>query len=126
MKYYELELNGETIKFRLTSGNAIMLEEKTRTKFLDYIQDYSMTAIITLLMYMRRGEIENFSMKDAQKLYDDLVDAGYTMETILYDVIYECAVVSGFLKKEELEQMKVEMKEAAEVLKNKTIEALKN
>lgn len=108
MKYYEFELNGETIKLRLTSNDCIEIEKKTGVKLLDYIQDYSMQTVVTLLMYMRRSSVPNFSMKDAGELYDKLIDSEEygTMENIIYDVIFEGLVVSGFLKKEELEEIK--------------------
>lgn len=108
MKYYEFELEGETIKLRLTSNDCIEIEKKTGTKLLDYIQDYSMQTIITLLMYMRRSSVPNFSIKDAGELYDKLIDSeDYgSMESIIYNVIFEGLVVSGFLKKEELEEIK--------------------
>lgn len=108
MKYYEFELNGETIKLRLTSNDCIEIEKKTGVKLLDYIQDYSMQTVVTLLMYMRRSSVPNFSIKDAGELYDKLIDSEEygTMENIIYDVIFEGLVVSGFLKKEELEEIK--------------------
>ena len=108
MKYYEFELEGETIKLRLTSNDCIEIEKKTGAKLLDYIQDYSMQTIITLLMYMRRSSIPNYSLKDASELYDRLIDSEDfgNMESIIYDVIFEGLVVSGFLKKEQLESLK--------------------
>ena len=108
MKYYEFDLNGETIKLRLTSNDCIEIEKKTGAKLIDYMQDYSMQTVITLLMYMRRSSVPNFSMKDAGELYDKLIDSEEfgSMESVLYDVIFEGLVVSGFIKKEELEQIK--------------------
>lgn len=108
MKYYEFELNGETIKLRLTSNDCVEIEKKTGVKLLDYMQDYSMQTILTLLMYMRRSSVPNFSIKDAGDLYDKLIDNEEygSMEKILYNVIFEGLVVSGFLKKEELEEIK--------------------
>lgn len=108
MKYYEFELNGETIKLRLTSNDCIEIEKKTGTKLIDYMQDYSMQTVITLLMYMRRSSVPNFSMKDAGELYDKLIDSEEygSMEEILYNVIFEGLVVSGFIKKEQLEEIK--------------------
>lgn len=110
MKYYEIELNGETIKLRLTSSDSITIEKKTGVKLLDYIQDYGMTTIINLLMYMRRSSVPNFSEKDATDLYDKFIDAGYTMKDILYDVLFEALSVSGFLSQEELKTIKKQMK----------------
>ena len=111
MKYYEIELNGETIKLRLTSSDSMAIEKKTGIKLLDFVQDYAITTVVTLLMYMRRSDVPNFSEKDATKLYDDLIDAGYTLKDILYDVIYEALAVSGFLSQEELKEMKEQAKD---------------
>lgn len=122
MKYYEIELNGETIKLRLTSSDSMTIEKKTGVKLLDFIQDYSITTIITLLMYMRRSSVPNFSEKDASELYDKFIDAGYTMKDIIYNVIFEALTVSGFLSQEELkdikETMKVNSKKQKEMLKD--------
>ena len=79
---------------------------------MDLIQDYSMTTIVLLLQYLRRGELPQFSMDDAHNLYDKLIDNGYTLETILFDVIYEAMVVSGFLAKDDLESIKTQKEEA--------------
>ena len=108
MKYYEFELEGETIKLRLTSNDCMEIEKKSGIKLLDYIQDYSIQTIVTLLMYMRRSSIPNYSLKEASELYDKLIDSEQfgSMEKIIYDVILEGLVVSGFLKKEELTQIK--------------------
>lgn len=105
MKYFELELDGEIIKFRLTSEHSVIIEKKTQVKLLDYMQDYAITTIITFLTYMRRSDVPNFSEKDAYVLYDKLVDNGYTLERIMKEVIFEALVVSGFLSKEQLEEM---------------------
>ena len=106
MKFYEIELNGRTIQLRLTSSDSMAIEKKTGIKLLDYVQDYAITTVITLLTYMSRSAIPNFSEKDATKLYDELIDAGYTLKDILYDVIYEALTVSGFLSQEELKELK--------------------
>lgn len=106
MKYYELELNGETLKFRLTSNDCMVIEKKSGMSIMDYIQNLSMTTVINLLMYMRRSDISNFSEKDASVLYDRLVDNGYTIKTIINDVIMETLVVSGFMTEEELQEVK--------------------
>lgn len=111
MKYYEIELENETIKLRLTSSDCIEIEKKTGRSLLDLIDDYSIGTITTLLKYMRRSEIPQFSDKDACSLYDKFIDNGYTMEQILLEVIYEGLCVSGFFKKEQLDQMKQKIAE---------------
>lgn len=124
MKYYEIDLNGETIKFRLTTADAVTLESKTNTKMMDLVMDYSHTTIATMIRYLRRSEAENFSDKDAYALIDKLIDNGYTIERIVYDIIFEALVVSGFLTKEQLEEVKKELKTAQEKVKAETKEAL--
>ena len=126
MNYFILDLDGEEIKFRLTSGDSVELEKKTGVKLLDIIQDYSITSITTLLRYMRRSSVPNFSDKDAYALYDKLVDNGYTMEDIVFKVIYETAVVSGFLKKEDLEEIVAIKEEKQATSKAKMKEDLQN
>lgn len=106
MKYYELELNGETVKFRLTSNDCMVIEKKTGKNIAEYVQEMSMTTIITLLMYMRRSDVPNFSEKDASDLFDKLVDNGYTLETIVSDVLLEGLCVSGFMSKADLAKIK--------------------
>lgn len=124
MKFYELDLNGEIIKFRLSSADCLEIEEKYKCKMLDYIRDYSHTTILTLLRYLRKSSEPNFSIKNACELMDKLIDNGYTLEKVLYDVIYEALVVSGFLTKEELEETKKETTELLDKVKEKKREVL--
>lgn len=121
MNYHILEVNEKEYKLRFKNADVMEVEKKTGVKFLDFIQDYSVTTVTTLLRYAIKSTIPNFSLEDAGKLYDDLVDADYTLEDIVFKVIYETAVVSGFLKRTDLEEImnaKEELKEKkkAEVL----------
>lgn len=127
MKYYEFELNGRTIKLRLTANDCMTIESKTGKKLLDYMQDYSMTTVVNLLMYLVRSSVPNFSLKDAGALYDELIDSEQygSLESILFDVIYEGMVVSGFLKKQDLEMMKTAKDESSQVLKEEIMEEMK-
>lgn len=94
------------LKLRLTSGDAMELENSRKVKILEYLQEESMTMIITMLRYLNRYENKNFSLANAQQLYDELIDSGMTMKRILTEIIYEALVVSGFLEKGEWEEMK--------------------
>ena len=111
MKFFEIELNGETIKLRLTSSDSVEIEKKTGESMLDLIDKYSVTNIVMFLKYLRRSELPQFSDKDAYDLYDKFIDNGYTMERILFDVIYEALCVSGFFKKEKLVELKKNLQE---------------
>ena len=124
MKYYELILGDETYQLRLTSSNCVALEQRTKKSVLDAVQDYSITNIITILEYMCKTKENNFGQKDAQELYDKLVDNGYTLYDIIYKVIYEGLVVSGFLTEEELKEMIEQVNQGKKKLKNKIQESL--
>jgi hypothetical protein len=126
MKYFELELDGETIKLRLTTENSQVIEKKTGKGLFDLVQEVNVTNIVTLLMYLRRGETPNFSEKETFALCDKLIDNGYTYERIMMEVIFEALVVSGFLSKEQLEEAKTLKEEVKEKNKKKVIEALQN
>ena len=124
MKYFEIELNDKVIKLRLRASDSVALEKRTGKGFFELIEDFSITNITMILMYLKRHEDRTFKEEDAFELYDELVDAGYTAEKIMFDIIYEALVVSGFLDKtqlEEIKQIKLEMKEKN---KEKIIEKL--
>lgn len=111
MKFYELELEGETLKFRLTSNDCMVIEKFSGKSILEYVQSMSMTTIVTMLRYLRRSELPNYSEKDAQALYDKLVDNGYTISRIVNEIILEGLAVSGFMSKEQLEETQQVVKE---------------
>ena len=106
MKFYELELEGETLKFRFTSNDCMVIEKFSGNSIIEYVQTMSMTTIVTMLRYMRRSAEPNFSEKDAQNLYDKLIDNGYTISTIVNEIILEGLAVSGFMSKEKAEEAK--------------------
>lgn len=112
------------LRLRLTSGDTIEIENMKKTKFLDYVQEESMSMIITMLQYMRRFEDKNFSLKNATQLYDELIDSGMTMKSILIDIIYETLVVSGFLEKEDWEELKASLTQAKKQAKKDLLELI--
>ena len=123
MKFYEYEyetFDGEKkiLKLRLVSGDMKLIEKTTGASLLDYVSNPTITMMTNMLRYMNRPNIPNFSEKDADKLYDELVDAGLTMENIYLDIIMETLVVSGFMKKEELDEMKNKTEEERETRKS--------
>lgn len=125
MKCYEIELNGEIIKLRLTSEATMEIEKKNNKSILEIMKDVSQTNIIMLLMYMRRFEIPNYSQKEASQLYDKFIDNEYSMEDVVFKVIYEGLVVSGVMTKGELSQLK-EMVGIKDKEIKKKIEELQN
>ncbi len=128
MKYTYTMSNGKELKLRLTSGECIEIENSTRKSILEYISEESMTMMCTLLRYMVKEingeEQKNFSLKNAQTLFDELIDDGMTLKQILMDVIYETLVVSGFLEKEDWEEMKTAQTQASKKVQKKAVEKL--
>ena len=119
MKFYEYNyetFDGEKkeLKLRLVSSDMKLIEKFTQMSLLDYVSNPTITMMTTMLRYMMRANIPNYSEKDADKLYDELVDAGLTMENIYLDIIMETLVVSGFMKKEDLETRKSNTQEQKE------------
>ncbi len=124
MKYFELELDGETIELRMTTTNAKTLESKTGKSIFDLVQDMSVTNISKILMYLLKGKKDNVCEKEADELVDKLIDNGYTFERIMMEIIFEALVVSGFLSKEQLEEAKTLKEEVKKSNKRKVIEDL--
>lgn len=118
MRYFIFNFKEKEIQMRLTSQDCVQLEKNNGVRLLDYVQDYSITTITTLLKYMRKGGGEHFTDAMAYDFYDELIDEGYTLETILDEVIYEVLVVSGILSKNDLDNIR---KEKAKV-ENMTVE----
>lgn len=124
MKYFELELENETIELRMTTANAKTLESKTGKSIFDLVSDMSVTNISKMLMYLMKGKKDNVNEKEADELVDKLVDNGYTFERIMMEIIFEALVVSGFLSKEQLEETKMMKEEVKESNKKKVLEDL--
>ena len=109
MRYFTLNLNDKEINLRLTSESCEKIEEAYKCSLLDYVQQGTITSLVNLLLHMRKGAGEtNVTKNMANAFYDELVDAGYTMETIVVDIIYETLVVSGIISKDDLENIKSE------------------
>lgn len=108
MRNFTFVLNDKEINMRLISSDCEKIEKIANCTLLDFVQHCSVTSIVTLLQYMRAGAGENFTKNMAYSFYDELVDAGYTIATILDKIIYETLVVSGVISKEDLEDIRAE------------------
>lgn len=129
MNYYTFNYtnkNGEQkeLRLRLTSGDAIELENTKKKGILEIVQEESMSSVISILRYLIKWENKQFSFQDAQKLYDELIDSGMSMKSVLLDVIYESLVVSGFLEKDRWEEMKKVYKKVEKKAVDQILESL--
>lgn len=108
MKNFTFELNNKEINMRLVSSDCEKIEKTYNCTLLDFVQHCSVTSIIALLQYMRAGAGETFTKNMAYDFYDELVDAGYTIATILDKIIYETLVVSGVISQDDLNNIRTE------------------
>jgi len=111
MRYFKLnyttsEGEEKEVNLRLTSQNCEEIEKSYNCTLLEYVQQGSITSLVTLLKYMRTET--TFTKNMAFDFYDELIDAGYTIESILMDIIYEVLVVSGIISNEDLVNIKGE------------------
>ena len=106
--YKDSEGNEKEAALRLTSLDCENIEKQFNCSLLDYVQQGSITSIVNLLYYMRKGAGESYTKNMAYGFYDELVDAGYTMMDILDKVIWEGLVVSGVMSKEDLNNIREE------------------
>ena len=106
--YKDSEGNEKEVELRLTSLDCENIEKQFNCSLLDYVQQGSITSIVTLLYYMRKGSGGNYTKNMAYSFYDELVDSGYTMMDILDKVIWEGLVISGVMSKEDLNNIREE------------------
>lgn len=113
MRSFTYLLNDEEIELRLTSSDAIKIEDTYKVKLLDFIQDYSIKTVVTLLRYMRKGATgKPQSQEDAENLFDRLVDSGLALENILTDIIMPACEKSGLLTESDLQLIQEKKEEA--------------
>ena len=123
--YTDSEGNEKEVALRLTSMDCENIEKQYNCTLLDFVQQGSVSSIVTLLHAMRKGAGENFSKNLAYSFYDELIDSGYTMMDILDKVIWEGLVVSGVLSADDLQSIRDERKKIENMTKEERIEAAK-
>lgn len=124
MKYFTFMLNDKEINMRLNSIDCEKIEKQYNCTLIDYVQQGSVTSLVTLLQHMRAGAGETFTRNMAYGFYDELIDNGYTIEKILMEIIYETLVVSGVLSKEDLEDIKKKNEEIKAMTEEEKMELL--
>lgn len=127
---YNTYENGEvketkTLRLRLTSGNARTLEKEIGKSTIEYLESESITVATTMIRFMRMFEDKTITINQAEQIYDELVDDGWTLKKVIY-LIYETLVVSGFLEQSEWEEMKQQAEEILAKLKEEQKKALLN
>ena len=106
MRTFTFELNNREVELRLVSEDMIKIEDTYKVRLIDFIQDYSIKNIITLLRYMLKGaKRAPVSQDEAQKFFDELVDAKYSLAQIVSDLIMPACEASGLLSESDLQKI---------------------
>ena len=124
--YKDSEGNEKEVALRLTSLDCENIEKQFNCSLLDYVQQGSITSIVTLLYYMRKGVEGNYTKNMAYSFYDELVDAGFTMMDILDKIIWEGLVVSGVMSKEDLNNIRAEKEKVNNMTEEEKLEKVKH
>lgn len=115
----------KTLRLRLTSGNVRTLEKEIGKSVLEYIEEQTVPTATTILRFARMFEDRTITINQAEQIYDELIDDGYTLKKVFY-LLYETLVVSGFLEKSEWEEMKATSEDVLKKLKEEQKKALQN
>ena len=106
MRTFTFELNNREVELRLVSEDMIKIEDTYKVRLIDFVQDYSIKNIITLLRYMLKGAKRSaISQDEAQKFFDELVDAKYSLAMIVSDIIMPACEASGLLSESDLQKI---------------------
>lgn len=127
--YKDSEGNEKEVGLRLTSMDCENIEKSFNCTLIDYVQQGSITSIVNLLYYMRKGTGENYTKNMAYSFYDELVDAGFTIKDILDKIIWEGLVVSGVMSEDDLKNIRAERKKVENMTdeeKQELVEKRKN
>ncbi len=108
--FYELKLkNGESYNLRMKSKTVIEFEKENGSVF-EYLSKGTVESLVVLLFYLIRDYNHGFTKDNAYDLYDKLIEDGYVFSTISDEIIAGGLQASGFFTKEDLEEMKQQMK----------------
>lgn len=115
MRYTELKVGDKEFKLRLTTGEMVNIEKKIGGNVLDIFMKENKIPTMSELLLVLHGSLQKFqhgiTLPDTYNLYDEYVDNGGTFENLI-ELIMDVFEVSGFFKKEQLEEGKAKLREA--------------
>lgn len=114
MRYTEFKVGDKEYKLRLAANEMINIEKKINANVLDIFMKKEQIPTMEELLLVLHGSLQKFhhgiSLSDVYKIYDDYVDEGGGFEELI-EVIVDVFEVSGFFKKEDIEEGKKEIEE---------------
>jgi len=112
IKIIEIENEEREFHFKFKSKKCIDLEKATGKKFIDLLQDISLGNVCMLL----KAAVVSPTDFDVNDLLDALMEE-LSLEKVMLDVIYETAVISGIISKEQKQKIDDYFNEKNEVKK---------
>lgn len=117
MRYTELRAGDKEYKLRLATAEIVNIEKKINGNVLDIFMKEGAIPSIGELMMVLHGSLQKFhhdiKLVDTYGIYDEYIDDGKTFEDLI-EVIMDVFEVSGFFKKEQIEEGKAKLKEQQE------------
>lgn len=117
MRYTEFKVGDKEYKLRLAANEMVSIEKKIGGNVLDIFMRKEQIPTMEELLLVLHGSLQKFqhgmTLADVYEIYDRYVDEGGTFESLIEKVI-DVFEVSGFFKKEQIEEGKKKLKEARE------------
>lgn len=117
MRYTEFKVGDNEYKLRLTANEMVNIEKKINGNVLDIFMRKERIPTMEELLTVLHGSLQKFqhniTLKDTYGIYDKYVDEGGAFESLIEKII-DVFEVSGFFKKEQIEEGKKKLKEARE------------
>lgn len=109
MRYTEFKVGEKEYKLRLTASEMINIEKKIGGNVLEIFMSDDKIPTMEELLLTLHGSLVKFNhginLIDTYAIYDDYVDNGGGFEELI-EVVIEVFEVSGFFKKEQIEEGK--------------------
>ncbi|WFA10330.1 DUF6096 family protein [Tissierella sp. Yu-01] len=118
MRYTEFKVGDKEFKLRLAANEMVNIERKigggnVLSIFLKEERIPSMEELLMVLHGSLQKFHHKFALKDTYDLYDEYVDEGGTFEDLI-ELMLEVFEVSGFFKKEDIEEGKAKLQKSKE------------
>lgn len=124
MRFSVFNVNGKEYKLRLGANEIVNLEKKLGDNPLNVLVSLMKeeeVPKITELLIMLHAALQKFNqglkLEDVYNLYDEFIDSGGEFADLM-EVVFEVFEVSGFFKKEQVEEM-MKKEQVKEMMKEK-------
>ena len=115
MRYTEFKVGDKEYKLRLGAADMVNIEKKLGSSVLDIFMKEGQIPTMDELLLVLHGSMQKFNhgitLKDIYDIYDEYIDEGGSFEDLI-ETIIDVFEVSGFFKKEQLEEGKRKLEEA--------------